>query len=162
MQSGWELQRNSREDPGWNDRNFSFSSTFRRIDIDRYHCNVLTRACVHSYETGFSRVFSLYLSSTSISSLRVAASLCFCSLFVYLDTQLFFALSFRPPTISHGRGLYPLSPPLRAARQPNRPFSSRNLSRQLLAMLPRQFAYLGRLNLKTARNAREPVRLDRS
>lgn len=58
--------------------------------------------------------------------------------------------------------IIPPVPPLRAARQPNRPFSSRNLSRQLFAMLPRQFAYLGRLNLKTARNAREPVRLDRS
>lgn len=110
MQSGWKFQRDSREDPGWNGRNFSFSSTFRRIDIDRYHCNVLRRVCVHSYETGFSYVFSLCLSSTSISLLRVAASLCFCSLFVYLDTQLFFALSFWPPTISHGRGLYPLSP----------------------------------------------------
>lgn len=124
MQSGWKrdenlavtfarskFQRNSREDPDWNDRKFSFSSTF---PPDRYrsahHCNVLTRVCVRSYETGFSYVFSLYLSSTSISLLRVAASLCFCSLFVYLDTLLFFALSFWPPTISHGRGLYPLSP----------------------------------------------------
>lgn len=37
-----------------------------------------------------------------------------------------------------------------------------SFSAALFAMLPRQFAYLGRLNLKTARNAREPVRLDRS
>lgn len=54
-----------------------------------------------------------------------------------------------------------IMPPTLPARQPNRPFSSRNLPRQLSATLPRQFAYLGRLNLKTARNAREPVRLDR-
>lgn len=58
MQSGWKrdenlavtfarskFQRNSREDPDWNDRKFSFSSTFPRIDIDRHTTATFLRVC---------------------------------------------------------------------------------------------------------------------
>lgn len=129
-------------DPRQQPRSLIFLDSFS-ILLLRPDRKIVTHVCdaVHRDRITVSLFFLRFVPSPSSFSFTV-------------PTESFLLFHFGRPQSSMGEDYTSLS----TASQPNRPFSSRNPPEPSYA--PREFAYLARLNLKTARNARA-ARLDR-